>query len=424
MNFIEEVKWRGLLYDATPDTEKHLNDGTRSGYVGFDPSAPSLHIGNLVQIMLLVHFQRAGHIPIALVGGATGMIGDPAGKSEERKLLSEETIRNYEVKIKNQLGKFLDFNSIANAATIENNYEWYRHMNVLDFLRDVGKHLTINYMMAKDSVKNRLESGISFTEFSYQLLQGYDFYWLSENRNCSIQMGGSDQWGNITTGIELTRRMFGKELYAVTSPLITRSDGKKFGKTEEGTIWLDSSMTSPYKFYQFWLNVTDEDASRYIRIFTLMSKDEIEDIGTQHEPEPHRRLLQQALAKDITTRVHSEEDYLHAIRASKILFGQSTEEELHTLSNRDFEEIFEGVPSRKLSKSIFEDGIEVMKLFVDETQFFPSRGEARRTIMGNGAGINKKNISLDQIVGSDQLINNRYLLLQKGKKNYFLVIAE
>ncbi|MBA3647621.1 MAG: tyrosine--tRNA ligase [Chitinophagales bacterium] len=424
MNFIEELKWRGLLFDTTPDTEHHLNSGSRSGYIGFDPSAPSLHIGNLMQIMLLVHFQRSGHKPIALVGGATGMIGDPSGKSEERKLLSEEKIREYEVKIKEQLSRFLDFGQKSNSASIENNYEWYKNMNVLEFLRDVGKYLTVNYMMAKDSVKNRLETGISFTEFSYQLLQGYDFFWLNQNRNCTLQMGGSDQWGNIVAGIELTRKKSGNELFAVTSPLVTRADGKKFGKTEEGTIWLDKTMTSPYKFYQFWLNIGDEEATKYIRYFSLFEEEEVQELEKNHVASPHLRLLQQVLAKDITIRVHSEDDYQQALQASKILFGQATAEELRSLSNRDFEEIFEGVPTTKLSRSDFDNGMEVMKLLVDETHFFPTRSDARRTIQGNGAGINKQQITLDQVVNADQLINNRYLLLQKGKKNYFLVIAE
>lgn len=423
MNFIEQLKWRGLYFDATPGAEEHLNTGSRIGYIGFDPSAPSLGIGNLVQIMLLTHFQRAGHKPIALVGGATGMIGDPSGKSEERKLLSEDTIRANEEKIKQQLSKFLDFTG-ANAATIENNFQWYKDMTVLEFLRDVGKHLTVNYMMAKDSVKSRLETGISYTEFTYQLLQGFDYYWLNNHRYCTLQMGGSDQWGNITAGIELTRRKSGNEVFAITSPLITQSDGKKFGKSEKGNIFLDASLTSPYKFYQFWLNVSDEDAAKYLKIFTLMTKAEIDMLEEKHLAEPHLRLLQQALAKDITIRVHSEEDYNHAIRASKILFGQSTGEELRSLSDRDFEEIFEGVPAKKITKSLLEQGIDVMQLMVDETQFFPSRGEARRIIQGNGASINKQVIALNQIIKSGELINNRYLLLQKGKKNYFLVIAE
>jgi tyrosyl-tRNA synthetase len=423
MDFIEELKWRGLYFDATPGTAEHLATGIRTAYVGFDPSAASLGIGNLVQIMLLTHFQRAGHIPIALIGGATGMIGDPSGKSEERKLLSEETIRGNEEKIKSQLMRFLDFTG-KNAARLENNFEWYKKINLLDFLRDTGKHLTVNYMLAKESVKARLETGISYTEFTYQLLQAFDFYWLSENKGCTMQMGGSDQWGNITAGIELTRRKSGTELYAATSPLITQSDGKKFGKSEKGNVFLDPAMTSPYKFYQFWLNTADEDAARYLRIFTLMDKPEIEALEENHKAAPHQRILQQTLAKDLTIRVHSEADYQQAIKASGILFGQSTGEELFSLSNRDVEEIFEGVPSRQVSRSVFENGIDVLQLFVDETQFLPSRGEARRIIQGNGAAVNKKSVSLAEVVTADRLINNRYLLLQKGKKNYFLVIAE
>lgn len=424
MNFIEELQWRGLLFDSTRGTVEHLSSGVRTGYAGFDPTAASLHIGNLVQIMLLVHFQRSGHKPIALVGGATGMIGDPAGKSEERKLQSEATVREYEAKIKEQLSRFLDFGTRGNAASIENNYEWFREIKLLDFLRDAGKHLTVNYMMAKDSVKNRLETGLSFTEFTYQLMQGYDFYWLNQHRGCTLQVGGSDQWGNITAGIELTRKKTGDEIFAVTSSLITRADGVKFGKTEEGTVWLDSSMTSPYKFYQFWLSVSDEDAMRYIRIFSLLSREEIEDIEQQHQKAPHLRAIQEALAKDITVRVHSAHDYNTAVRASKILFGQSTAQDLHALSNRELEEIFEGVPVKKLSRDIFESGVDAMKILVDITKFFPSRNDARRTIDSKGASINKQTITHDHIVSSEQLINNRYLLLQKGKKNYFLVIAE
>ncbi len=424
MNLIDELKWRGLLFDSTPGTEEHLNSGSRAGYVGFDPSAASLHIGNLVQIMLLVHFQRCGHHPIALIGGATGMIGDPSGKSEERNLLSEEVIRFNETKIKVQLSRFLDFQHSENAARLVNNYDWFKEIRFIDFLREVGKHLTVNYMMAKESVKGRLETGISFTEFSYQLLQGFDFYWLNQHHHCTIQMGGSDQWGNITSGIELTRRKSGNELFAVTSPLITRADGKKFGKTEQGNIWLDAEMTSPYKFYQFWLNVADEDASKYIRIFTLFNQDEIRALEEEHIKAPGQRILQKELAKDITIRVHSNQDFEYSLKASRILFGQSTGEELMALSNRDFEEIFEGVPTGKISRSLIENGVDVIQLLVDETKFFPSKGEARRTIQSHGVSVNKRVASMDDIVKSEQLINNRYLLLQKGKKSYFLVIAE
>ncbi len=424
MDFVEELKWRGLLFDSIPGTQEHLNSGMRSGYVGFDPSAPSLHIGNLVQIMLLVHFQRAGHKPIALVGGATGMIGDPSGKSEERNLLSEEKIRDYEIKVKNQLSKFLDFGNEKTSASLENNYDWFREIKFLDFLRNVGKHLTINYMMAKDSVKSRLETGISYTEFTYQLLQGYDFYWLNQNKGCSMQMGGSDQWGNITAGVELTRRKNGNEVFAVTSPLITRADGKKMGKTETGTVWLDGAMTSPYKFYQYWLNVADEDAAKYLRIFSLMGNEEINSLIHEHQQAAHLRTLQQALAKDITVRVHSIDEYNHAVKASEIIFGKAASEELQSLSDRDFLEIFEGVPTKKISKSTFENGIDMLRLFVDETNFLSSKSEARKLFQSNAISINKQTISLEHIADSTQLINNRYLLLQKGKKNYFLVIAE
>jgi tyrosyl-tRNA synthetase len=423
MNFLEELRWRGLLFDSTPGTDEHLASGIRTGYVGFDPSAPSLHIGNLVQIMLLVHFQRSGHKPIALVGGATGMIGDPSGKSEERNLQSEEVIRFNEGKIKVQLSRFLDFDSRTNPAVIANNFEWFRDFRLLDFLRDTGKHLTVNYMLAKESVKGRMETGISFTEFSYQLLQAFDFYWLNKHFGCTLQMGGSDQWGNITSGIELTRRKSGHDLFAVTSPLITRADGKKFGKTEQGNIWLEASLTSPYKFYQFWINVADDDAARYIRIFTLLSAEEIRDLEVRHLKSPDERILQKALAEEITVRVHSREDYHSAVRASGILFGKSTQEELRQLNNRDFEEVFEGVPSKNISRSVVEKGIDIIHLLVDETGFFPSRGEARRTIQSNGVSVNKKVVTETEIISGDHLINSKYLVIQKGKKSYFLVTA-
>ena len=425
MSFWDELKWRGLIHDVTDGVEGILKTPPVTGYLGFDPSAPSLHIGNLVQIMLLMHFQRSGNKPIALVGGATGMIGDPSGKSEERKLLSEETIREYEVKIKGQLSKFLDFNSTSNPAIIANNYDWYKNINILDFLRDAGKHLTVNYMMAKDSVKNRLETGISFTEFSYQLLQGYDYYQLNQKYGCQLQMGGSDQWGNITSGIELIRRISGKESYAITTPLITKADGKKFGKTEEGNVWLDGTMTSPYKFYQFWLNTADEDAAKYIRIFTLLKQDEIKELEAKHVTAPHLRELQKALAKDITTRVHSADDYNFAVKASEILFGNSAIETLKSLSDAQFEMVFEGVPRVTINKSELESGINVLELVSDKTKFFPSRGEVKRTIQGKGLSINSKLVESTELnVSKEQLLNNRYLLLQKGKKNYFLVVAE
>jgi len=427
MSFWDELQWRGLIHDSTDGIEGLLKTSPVTGYLGFDPSAPSLHIGNLVQIMLLVHFQRAGHKPIALVGGATGMIGDPSGKSEERKLLSEETIRDYEVKIKTQLSKFLDFNADnnTNAALITNNYDWYKTINLLEFLREAGKHLTVNYMMAKDSVKNRLETGISFTEFSYQLLQGYDYYELNRRYGCTLQMGGSDQWGNITSGIELIRRKSGKESYAITTPLITKADGKKFGKTEEGNVWLDGSLTSPYKFYQFWVNTADVDAAKYIRIFTLLGKEQIDELEARHAQAPHLRELQKALAKDITVRVHSEDDYNFAVKASEILFGNSALETLKSLSNEQFEMVFEGVPRIFINKTELENGINVLELLEDKTKFFPSRGEVKRTIQGKGLSINSKLVETTELsVTTEFLLNNRYLLLQKGKKNYFLVVAE
>jgi len=427
MSFWDELQWRGLIHDSTDGIEGLLKTSPVTGYLGFDPSAPSLHIGNLVQIMLLVHFQRAGHKPIALVGGATGMIGDPSGKSEERKLLSEETIRDYEVKIKTQLSKFLDFNADnnTNAALITNNYDWYKTINLLEFLREAGKHLTVNYMMAKDSVKNRLETGISFTEFSYQLLQGYDYYELNRRYGCTLQMGGSDQWGNITSGIELIRRKSGKESYAITTPLITKADGKKFGKTEEGNVWLDGSLTSPYKFYQFWVNTADVDAAKYIRIFTLLGKEQIDELEARHAQAPHLRELQKALAKDITVRVHSEDDYNFAVKASEILFGNSALETLKSLSNEQFEMVFEGVPRIFINKTELENGINVLELLADKTKFFPSRGEVKRTIQGKGLSINSKLVETTELsVTTEFLLNNRYLLLQKGKKNYFLVVAE
>ena len=427
MSFWDELQWRGLIHDSTDGIEGLLKTSPVTGYLGFDPSAPSLHIGNLVQIMLLVHFQRAGHKPIALVGGATGMIGDPSGKSEERKLLSEETIRDYEVKIKTQLSKFLDFNADnnTNAALITNNYDWYKTINLLEFLREAGKHLTVNYMMAKDSVKNRLETGISFTEFSYQLLQGYDYYELNRRYGCTLQMGGSDQWGNITSGIELIRRKSGKESYAITTPLITKADGKKFGKTEEGNVWLDGSLTSPYKFYQFWVNTADVDAAKYIRIFTLLGKEQIDELEARHAQAPHLRELQKALAKDITVRVHSEDDYNFAVKASEILFGNSALETLKSLSNEQFEMVFEGVPRIFINKTELENGINVLELLADKTKFFPSRGEVKRTIQGKGLSINSKLVETTEFLVTTQfLLNNRYLLLQKGKKNYFLVVAE
>jgi tyrosyl-tRNA synthetase len=422
-NFIEELKWRGMIHDVMPGTEERLNKEMASGYIGFDPTAASLTIGNLVSIMLLVHFQKAGHKPVALIGGATGMIGDPSGKAEERKLLSEETLRHNQESQKKQLSKFLDFNSGKNAAELVNNYDWFKDFKFLDFLRDVGKHLTVNYMMAKDSVKNRLETGISFTEFSYQLLQGYDFLHLYKEKKCILQMGGSDQWGNITAGTELIRRMDGGEAFALTSPLITKADGTKFGKSESGNVWLDPEMTSPYKFYQFWLNASDEDAAKWIKIFTLLGKEEIEKLIQEHQKEPHLRILQKALAKDVTVRVHSEEDYDTAVKASEILFGKSTTDDLKSINEATLLSVFEGVPQVDLKKDEYLSTQNVTDLLSTTTQslIFPSKGEARKMISGGGVSINKNKIeSPDQKVDFE-LLQKKYLLVQKGKKNYFLV---
>jgi tyrosyl-tRNA synthetase len=422
-NYIEELKWRGMVHDVMPGTEEMLNKEMTAGYAGFDPTAASLTIGNLVSVMLLVHLQRAGHKPLALIGGATGMIGDPSGKAEERKFLSEETLRHNQECFKKQLSKFLDFNCGASSAEIVNNYDWFKDFGFLRFLRDVGKHLTVNYMMAKDSVKNRLETGISYTEFSYQLLQGYDFFHLFKEKNCRIQMGGSDQWGNITAGTELIRRMNGGEAFALTSPLITKADGTKFGKSESGNVWLDPEMTSPYKFYQFWLNASDEDAAKWIKIFTLLGQEEIETLIQEHKKEPHLRVLQKALAKDITIRVHSEEEYNTAIKASEILFGKSTTDDLKSINEATLLSVFEGVPQVDLKREEYLNTANVTDLLSISTQslIFPSKGEARKMIIGGGVSINKHKIeSPDQKV-EFELLQKKYLLVQKGKKNYYLV---
>jgi len=423
-NFVEELKWRGMIHDLTPGAEEQLKKEITTGYVGFDPTASSLTIGNLVTIMLLVHFQQAGHKPMALVGGATGMIGDPSGKSEERKFLSEETLMHNQECIKNQLAKFLDFNAGATAAELVNNYDWFKGMGFLQFLREAGKHLTVNYMMAKDSVKKRLETGISFTEFSYQLIQGYDYYHLYKEKNCHLQMGGSDQWGNITAGTELIRRMADGEAHAITCPLITKSDGTKFGKSEGGNIWLDASLTSPYKFYQFWLNASDDDACKWIRIFTLLKKEEIEALEAEHALAPHQRIVQKALAKDVTIRVHSEVDYNKAIKASEVLFGQASLEILKDIDEPTLLAVFEGVPQVQLSKSNWEVCTEVLELLstVSEFNIFPSKGEARKMIQAGGVSINKvKLASPDQACNEFTLLQDKYLLVQKGKKNYYLI---
>ena len=424
-NFIEELKWRGMIHDMMPGTDEALKKGVSAGYIGFDPTADSLHIGSLVQIMTLVHFQRAGHKPFALVGGATGMVGDPSGKSQERNLLDSDTLDHNVACVKKQLEKFLDFDCGENSAEMVNNHDWFKEMSFLDFIRDVGKHITVNYMMAKDSVKSRLETGMSFTEFSYQLVQGYDFYWLNENKGCILQLGGSDQWGNIVTGTELIRRKSGNEAFAVTTPLIKKADGSKFGKSEGGNVWLDKERTSPYKFYQYWLNSSDEDATTYIRIFTLKSKEEIEAIEKEHLQAPHLRLLQKALAEDVTTRVHGEEALKAAISASNILFGKSTSSDLRSLSESDFLSVFEGVPQATVSASDLKDGITIMDAFVAKSSFLSSNGEVKRALKENSISVNKEKVKDSYLLQEKDLLGSRYILLSKGKKNnYILVIGD
>jgi tyrosyl-tRNA synthetase len=426
MNFFEELKWRGLIQDFTPGLEEQLAKEMTTAYVGIDPTADSLHIGHLVSVMLLKHLQKAGHKPIPLVGGATGMIGDPSGKSEERNLLSAETLRHNQESIKMQLSRFLDFESDKpNKAELVNNYDWMSGFGFLEFIRDVGKHISINYMMAKDSVKKRLETGISFTEFSYQLVQGYDFLYLYEKKNCKLQMGGSDQWGNITTGIELIRRKLGNEAFALTCPLITKADGGKFGKTEKGNVWLSPEYTSPYQFYQFWLNVSDEDAEKYIKIFTMLPPAEIEKQVEIQKKEPHLRTLQKILAREVTVMVHSEEDFKVATDASEILFGKGTEETLARLSESDFLAIFEGVPTFEVQRSLIEKKPQLVELLTTATQVFASKSEARRLIDGGGLSINKQRITCSEMnIGENNLLNKKYLLVQKGKKNYNLLIIK
>ncbi len=424
-NFIEELRWRGMIHDITPGTEEQLKKEMTSGYIGFDPTADSLHIGHLVQIMTLVQFQKSGHKPFALVGGATGMVGDPSGKSAERNLLSEEILRHNESCVKAQLTKFLDFSSGANSAEMVNNYDWFKEFNFLEFIRDVGKHITVNYMMAKDSVQKRLEAGLSFTEFTYQLVQGYDFYWLYKNKNCKLQMGGSDQWGNILTGTELIRRKDEGEAFALTTQLIKKADGTKFGKTEGGNVWLDPNRTSPYKFYQYWLNVSDEDASNYIKIFTERGKAEIEGLIAEHSTAPHARKLQLELAKDITIRVHSQQDYEGAVKASNILFGNSLNEDLQSLDVETLLSVFEGVPQTTIKKSELVGAVSITDLLSEVTQskIFPSKGEARKMILGGGVSINKIKVSDPNQKPDFKLLQGRYLLAQKGKKNYYLIIV-
>lgn len=423
MNFIEELRWRGMLHDITPETEDKLKSPT-AGYIGFDPTADSLHVGSLAQIMTLIMFQKAGHKPYVLVGGATGMVGDPSGKSAERNLLSEDVLQHNLESIQKQLSRFLDFNTSANGAEMVNNYDWFKNFSFLEFIRDAGKHITVNYMMAKDSVKKRLEgdTGMSFTEFSYQLIQGYDFYHLWKHKNCVLQMGGSDQWGNIVTGTELIRRKEGGTAYALTTQLIKKSDGSKFGKSEGGNIWLDADKTSPYQFYQFWLNTSDEDAESYIKIFTLKTQQEIDSLITEHQQAPHLRLLQKELAKDITIRVHSEQALELALKTSDFLFGNGTLEFLNTLSHNEVLSVFEGLPTYQLSKS---DTIGVMELLAEKTTIFPSKSEAKKMILGGGVAINRQKISDGEMnINQISLLNNRYLVIQRGKKNYYLVSFE
>lgn len=430
MTFIEEIKARGMLQDLMPGTEEQLNKEMTIAYVGIDPTADSLHIGHLVTVMLLKHFQRSGHKPVVLVGGATGMIGDPSGKSEERNLLTLETLENNKKCIQNQLRKFLDFNDASpNKALMVDNYQWMHQFSFLDFIRDIGKHITVNYMMSKDSVKKRItgdaREGMSFTEFTYQLVQGYDFLHLYRTLNCKLQMGGSDQWGNITTGTELIRRIEGGEAYAITCPLITKADGGKFGKTEKGNVWLSPEYTSPYQFYQFWMNVTDEEAKKYLKIFTIIPVEEIDDLILQHNKEPHLRILQKSLAKEITTMVHSENDYLTAVEASQILFGKGTRESLNNLNENDFLSIFEGVPVYNIQHSLFNNEIELSDLLTNQTNIFESKSELRRLIESGGLSINKeKIITFESKINKNHLINSKYILIQKGKKNYFLIKSQ
>ncbi len=424
MNFVEELRWRGMLQDIMPGTEELLNKEKVAGYIGFDPTGDSLHVGHLTQIMTLIHFQHAGHKPVALVGGATGMIGDPSFKSAERNLLDEETLQRNVNALKNQLAKFLSFGDGETDAKMVNNYDWFKDFKFLDFIRDIGKLITVNYMMAKDSVKKRLEgeSGLSFTEFSYQLIQGYDFYYLWKNHNCKVQMGGSDQWGNIVTGSELIRRIDQGSAFAVTTQLIKKSDGQKFGKTESGAVWLDPKKTSPYKYYQFWLNATDDDSKSWIKIFTLKPKEEIDAIIAEHDAAPHLRIVQKALAKDITIRTHSEQDYETAVKTSEFLFGNGDLSFLSNLEHDAVLEVFDGVPQFDLAKDKLAAGINILDLLAVETQVFPSKGEAKKMLQGGGVSLNREKLNdVELVVGNDHLINGKYLIAQRGKKNYYLI---
>ena len=424
-NFVEELRWRGLLHDIMPDTEAHLLEHATAGYIGFDPTADSLHIGSLVQILILKHFQNAGHKPIALVGGATGMVGDPSGKSAERNLLDEASLQKNIEGVKAQLGRFLDFNATENPAELVNNFDWMKDISLIDFVRDTGKHITVNYMMAKDSVKKRLSSeskvGMSFTEFTYQLFQGYDFYHLYKEMDCKLQMGGSDQWGNITTGTELIRRKAQGKAYAITVPLVTKADGTKFGKTEGGNVWLDAKRTSPYKFYQYWLNASDEDAEKYIKIFTFLDKEAIEALIIEHRETPHLRLLQKKIGEEVTIMTHGQEAFDNAIKASQILFGKSTSEDLKSLDEQTFLDIFEGVPQASVSKEDIDSGLDMIGALAAKTGFLNSNGEARRALKENAISVNKEKVKEDFVISSSDIIANAYVLLQRGKKNYFLL---
>ena len=424
MDFINEMDWRGMIHDTTPGLQDKLKEGITSAYVGFDPTANSLHIGNLVPIMLLVHYQKCGHKPIALIGGATGLIGDPSGKSAERNLLTTDEIHHNLLGVKSQLELFLDFSDIKNSAEIVNNMDWCQDINMIKFLRDIGKHLTLNYMMSKDSVQNRMETGISFTEFSYQLIQAYDFYHLYKTKNCIVQIGGSDQWGNITSGIELIKKISSNKAYALTTPLITKSDGSKFGKTESGNIWLDSAKTSPYKFFQYWMNISDEDAQKWIKIFTTFSQEEILEIIKNHNETPHLRILQQELAKSITCRVHGTTQYEQSVKVSNILFGKNTAEQITQITEKEFLMVFEGVDQYKIAKSTLNQPIDPINLLTDLSGAFVSKGEVRRLFKSNAISLNKIKWGVDQFVTKDNLLNNKYILIQKGKKHYIILCFE
>ena len=418
---VEELRWRGLLHDSMPGTQEYLNQGPASGYIGFDPTADSLHVGNMVQIMMLKHFQESGHRPIALVGGATGMVGDPSGKKSERNLLDEETLRHNQRCVGDQLARFIDFGSRTRPAELVNNYDWFKDMGFLRFIREVGKHISVGYMLAKDSVKNRMESGISFTEFTYQLVQGYDFYWLSKNKGCRLQMGGSDQWGNITTGAELIRRMDGGEAFALTTPLLTKADGSKFGKSEGGNIWLDAARTSPYKYYQFWVNATDADAARFAHIFTVWPRERVEALVAEHARAPHLRQLQKEVAAAITVMTHGRSELDAALRATEILFGGGTSEALGSLSEKQWLDVFDGVPQAEVPRDALSSGVPIVDLLSERSGFLPSKGEARRALKEGSISVNKTRAEEGRVIGTDDLISGRFILLQRGKKNYFLL---